>query len=82
VKHHASDECCPKWRGGIAQGVQWGSGVVDERGGNEATQRGGRLDDEATDAMIDAFTEIRSAAGLSTDLTPVGSAMPLAAAAG
>jgi hypothetical protein len=42
------------------------------------------LDDphEATDAMIDAFTEIRSAAGLSTDLTPVGSAMPLAAAAG
>ncbi len=42
------------------------------------------LDDphEATDAMIDAFIEIRSAAGLSTDLTPVGSAMPLAAAAG
>jgi diacylglycerol O-acyltransferase len=42
------------------------------------------LDDphEATDAMIDAFTEIRSAAGLSTDLTPVGSVMPLAAAAG
>jgi WS/DGAT/MGAT family acyltransferase len=42
------------------------------------------LDDphEATDAMIDAFVEIRSAAGLSTDLTPVGSAMPLAAAAG
>lgn len=40
------------------------------------------LDDphEATDAMIDAFTEIRSAAGLSTDLTTVGSAMPLAAA--
>jgi diacylglycerol O-acyltransferase / wax synthase len=42
------------------------------------------LDDphEATDAMIDAFIEIRSAAGLSTDPTPVGSAMPLAAAAG
>jgi diacylglycerol O-acyltransferase / wax synthase len=42
------------------------------------------LDDphEATDAMIDAFIEIRSAAGLSTDLTPVGSALPLAAAAG
>jgi diacylglycerol O-acyltransferase len=40
------------------------------------------LDDphEATDAMIDAFIEIRSAAGLSSDLTPVGSAMPLAAA--
>jgi diacylglycerol O-acyltransferase len=31
--------------------------------------------------MIDAFTEIRSAAGLSADLTAVGSAMPLAAAA-
>jgi hypothetical protein len=42
------------------------------------------LDDphEATDAMIDAFIEIRAAAGLSTELTPVGSAMPLAAAAG
>jgi WS/DGAT/MGAT family acyltransferase len=42
------------------------------------------LDDphEATDAMIDAFLEIRSAAGLSTDLTPIGTAMPLAAAAG
>lgn len=40
------------------------------------------LDDphEATDAMIDAFIEIRSAAKLSTDLTTVGSAMPLAAA--
>jgi diacylglycerol O-acyltransferase / wax synthase len=36
---------------------------------------------EATDAMIDAFIEIRSAAGLPTDLTPVGSALPLAAAA-
>ena len=42
------------------------------------------LDDphEATDAMVDAFVEIRSAAGLSTDLTPIGAAMPLAAAAG
>jgi hypothetical protein len=40
------------------------------------------LDDphEATDAMIDAFTEIRVAAGLSSALTPVGGAMPLAAA--
>jgi hypothetical protein len=42
------------------------------------------LDDphEATDAMIDAFTEIRVAAGLSSDLTPVSAALPLAAAAG
>jgi diacylglycerol O-acyltransferase / wax synthase len=42
------------------------------------------LDDphEATDAMIDAFVEIRRAAGLSEALSPVGSAMPLAAAAG
>ncbi len=42
------------------------------------------LDDphEATDAMIDAFVEIRSAAGLSDELTPVGAAMPLAAAVG
>jgi diacylglycerol O-acyltransferase / wax synthase len=42
------------------------------------------LDDphEATDAMLDAFTEIRSAAGLSTELTPIGAAMPPAAAAG
>jgi WS/DGAT/MGAT family acyltransferase len=41
------------------------------------------LDDphEATDAMIDAFVEIRIAAGLSRELTPLGSAMPLAAAA-
>jgi WS/DGAT/MGAT family acyltransferase len=40
------------------------------------------LDDphEATDAMIGAFIEIRTAAGLSTELTPVCSAMPLAAA--
>ena len=42
------------------------------------------LDDphEATDAMIEAFTEIRHAAGLSADLTPISAAMPLAAAAG
>ena len=42
------------------------------------------LDDphEATDAMIDSFIEIRSAAGLSSNLTPVGTAMPVAAAAG
>jgi diacylglycerol O-acyltransferase len=42
------------------------------------------LDDphEATDAILDAFTEIRSAAGLSTELTPIGAAMPLAAAPG
>ena len=41
------------------------------------------LDDphEATDAMIDAFIEIRTAAGLSGELTSVGSVMPLAAAA-
>ena len=42
------------------------------------------LDDphEATDAMIDAFVEIREAAGLSTDLTSTGDALPLAAATG
>ncbi|MDT5185505.1 MAG: diacylglycerol O-acyltransferase / wax synthase [Mycobacterium sp.] len=42
------------------------------------------LDDphEATDAMIDAFIEIRTAAGLSGELTAVGDALPLAAAAG
>ena len=42
------------------------------------------LDDphEATDAMLDAFTEIRSAAGITGDLTPVGAVLPLAAAAG
>jgi diacylglycerol O-acyltransferase len=42
------------------------------------------LDDphEGTDAMIEAFIELRSAAGLSADLTPVGTAVPLAAAAG
>jgi diacylglycerol O-acyltransferase len=37
---------------------------------------------EATDAMIDSFVEIRSAAGLDADLRPVDAAMPLAAAAG
>ena len=42
------------------------------------------LDDphEVTDAMIDALTEIRDAAGLSRELTPVDAAMPLAAAPG
>jgi WS/DGAT/MGAT family acyltransferase len=42
------------------------------------------LDDphEATDAMIDAFIEIRTAAGLSGELTPVGDTLPLAATAG
>jgi diacylglycerol O-acyltransferase / wax synthase len=42
------------------------------------------LDDphEATDAILNAFTEIREAAGITADLTPVGSALPLAAAAG
>jgi diacylglycerol O-acyltransferase / wax synthase len=42
------------------------------------------LDDphEATDAMIDAFIEIRRAAGLSADLTPVEDTLPLAAAPG
>ena len=30
--------------------------------------------------MIDAFIEIREAAGLSGELTPVGAAMPLAEA--
>ncbi|MFI5507179.1 wax ester/triacylglycerol synthase family O-acyltransferase [Mycobacterium sp. NPDC051804] len=37
---------------------------------------------EATDAMIDAFVEIRQAAGLPVELTEVGAVMPLAAAAG
>ena len=37
---------------------------------------------EATDAMIDAFIEIRRAAGLSADLTPVEDTLPLAAATG
>ena len=36
---------------------------------------------EATDAMIDAFTEIRRAAGLSEQLRPLAAALPLAAAA-
>jgi diacylglycerol O-acyltransferase / wax synthase len=40
------------------------------------------LDDphEATDAMLDALTEIRAAAGLTGDLTPIGAVLPLAAA--
>jgi WS/DGAT/MGAT family acyltransferase len=37
---------------------------------------------EATDAMLEAFAEIRRSAGLSSDLTPVGEALPLAAAIG
>jgi len=32
--------------------------------------------------MIDAFIEIRTAAGLSGDLTPVGDILPLAATTG
>jgi len=42
------------------------------------------LDDphEATDAMLDAFTEIRTAAGITGDLTPIGATLPVAAAAG
>ena len=36
---------------------------------------------EATDAMIDSFTEIRRAAGLSEQLKSLGGALPLAAAA-
>jgi diacylglycerol O-acyltransferase len=35
---------------------------------------------EATDALLDAFVEIRVAAGLSRDLTPVQNALPLAPA--
>ncbi|MDX1886294.1 wax ester/triacylglycerol synthase family O-acyltransferase [Mycolicibacterium sp. 120270] len=40
------------------------------------------LDDphEATDAILDAFNEIRAAAGITGDLTPVGAVLPLAAA--
>ncbi|OBB00635.1 diacylglycerol O-acyltransferase [Mycobacteriaceae bacterium 1482268.1] len=40
------------------------------------------LDDphEATDAMLDAFMEIRAAAGMTGDLRPVGAVLPLAAA--
>ncbi|HET9563281.1 MAG TPA: wax ester/triacylglycerol synthase family O-acyltransferase [Mycobacterium sp.] len=42
------------------------------------------LDDphEATDAMLEEFNEIRRAAGITDDLRPVGSALPLATAAG
>jgi diacylglycerol O-acyltransferase / wax synthase len=41
------------------------------------------LDDphEATDAMLEAFTEMRAAAGIAGELTPVGAVLPLAAAA-
>ncbi|WP_206428435.1 WS/DGAT/MGAT family O-acyltransferase [Mycolicibacterium stellerae] len=40
------------------------------------------LDDphEATDAMLEAFNEIRTAAGITGELRPVGSALPVAAA--
>ena len=40
------------------------------------------LDDphEATDAILEAFSEIREAAGITGELTPVGAALPLAAA--
>ncbi len=40
------------------------------------------LDDphEATDALIESFVEIRRAAGLSAELTPVDSALPPAVA--
>jgi diacylglycerol O-acyltransferase / wax synthase len=42
------------------------------------------LDDphEATDAILDAFTEIRTAAGITGDPTPIGATLPLAAAMG
>ena len=42
------------------------------------------LDDphEVTDAMLAEFTEIRRAAGITGDLTPVGTALPVAAAVG
>jgi hypothetical protein len=36
---------------------------------------------EATDAMIDAFTEIRRVAGLSDQLQSLGATLPLAVAA-
>ena len=36
---------------------------------------------DATGAMIDAFTEIRRAAGLSEPLRPLGATLPLASAA-
>jgi hypothetical protein len=41
------------------------------------------LDDphEATDAMLDAFIEIRRTAGLSGRLTPLDATLPLAGAA-
>lgn len=35
---------------------------------------------EATDAMVEAFTDIRRAAGLSEELAPVDAALPHAAA--
>ncbi len=40
------------------------------------------LDDphEATDAMLEAFSEIRAAAGITDELRPVGAALPVAAA--
>ena len=40
------------------------------------------LDDphEATDAMLDAFIEIREAAGFTGELRPVGAVLPVAAA--
>jgi hypothetical protein len=40
------------------------------------------LDDphEATDAMLEAFDEIRAAAGITGELTPVGAVLPVAAA--
>lgn len=40
------------------------------------------LDDphEATDAIIESFNELRAAAGITGDLTPVGAVLPLAAA--
>jgi len=40
------------------------------------------LDDphEATDAILEAFNEIREAAGITGDLTPVGAVLPVAAA--
>ena len=42
------------------------------------------LDDphEVTDAILAEFTEIRRAAGITGDLRPVGTALPVAAAVG
>jgi hypothetical protein len=37
---------------------------------------------EATDAMLDAFVELRRAAGLPDELTPIGATLPLATAGG